>query len=489
LNDVLAEVLALARAGAAESARERFHAAGLDMADDNSAALSLKGRLLKDAASTASGIERAALLGRAADAYVAAARLAPATYPLINAATLSLLGGTPVRAAQLATETLALLDSGAHEPETRYWLGATRAEALLLLGRETEARVALRAAVAGTPDAWEDHAVTLRQFRLILAEQHRADDWLDAFRPPPAIHFAGPIGIDASDARLEASIEAAAAAIRPGTATGALAAGFDIVAAEILHRHGAQLHLILPGAVADFVDASVRPYGADWLARFERLMSDAAIVETIDEQSGLSAGAIVLAEEMALGLAVREARARDADMVMLRMKGAGPDRSSAGDSRLRTVEVVGGVVAPPVTPIRLGPPERPCALVGCGSETTAVLAQRAGTGTHLLPSGAFAIVEGLAEAACIATALFDTDNTAPVVLDYGLAGSDGSMDTSRLDALLRLPSPGYPLATRSAALALDALNTSFKTVIAGESASLGTSFEFFSLWRVTPLGR
>ena len=188
-------VLALARAGAGREAREAFAAAGLDRRTDDPAALALKARLIKDNANAATGSERSALLLGAAEAYEAAARLTPATYPLINAATLSLLSGAAGRATRLAADALALLDSGAHEPDTRYWLGATRAEALLLLDREVEARAALREAIAGTPRAWEDHAVTIRQFRLILAEQGKSAAWLDACRPPATLHFAGPIGI------------------------------------------------------------------------------------------------------------------------------------------------------------------------------------------------------------------------------------------------------------------------------------------------------
>lgn len=435
------------------------------------------------------GPARVALLREAGEAYAAAACAVPSTYPLINAATLSFLGGEKARAAGFAHQTLDLLASGVHEPDTRYWLAATRSEALLLLGREAEARAALRDAIAGTPDAWEDHAATLRQFRLILAEQRRPDHWLDLFTPPPAVHYAGPIGIGVSDAELERSIEAAVTAIRPGTASGALAAGFDIVAAEVLHRNGVQLHLVLPSGVADFVEISVRPFGQDWLARFERVMADAAMVETIDEPSGLSAGAVILAEEMALGLAVREAHTRDAEMVMLRMKGAGPDRASSDGLGSRTIEAVGGNVAEPLVPALPATPPRPVATVGCGPEVAEKLGRLAGEHVLSMPAGAFAPCTNLATAAEIAAILFDSDSTAPVILDYGLADADGSMDSSRLDILLRLRSPGYPIATRSAALALDGMATPFKTVVAGESTGLGVPLEFFSLWRVTPPGR
>lgn len=479
----LGEVRALARVGAAEAAWAALESIG---PREDAPALTLRGRLLKDRAAALDGAARTALLRKAADAYAAAAKLAPATYPLINAATLSLLGGAPARAAQRAAETLALLESGAHEPDTDYWLGATRAEALLLLGREIEARAALREAIAGTPRAWEDHAVTLKQFRLILAEQGRAADWLDPFRPPAAVHFAGPIGVGVNDLLLEWSLDSALAAIRPGTAIGALAAGFDIVAAEILQRGGAQLHLILPGSIDAFVEASVRPFGGDWLARFERLLADATAVETSDAPEGMSAAAVALAEEMALGLTAREARMRGADAVMLRIKGAGPDRAVAGNPALRLVEVTGGEVATPGGAASLEPPARPTAILGCGPGLADELGRLAGNPARVTSLGALAAVDDLAEAAGIATALFDADRAGGVALDYGISRPGRPLETARVELLLAIPPRGFPLATCAAALALEARGAPFQTAVAGGSTHAASSFDFFSLWRSAP---
>jgi len=481
LTDSIADVLALARAGAVAPARAAFAAAGLDRRTDDPSALTLKGRLLKDAAGAADGTARSALLAAAAEAYEAAARLSPATYPLINAATLSLLGGRPDRAQRLAAETLALLDSGAHEPDTLYWLGATRAEALLLLDREDAARVALRDAIKGTSRAWEDHAVTIRQFRMILAQQGKAAAWLDAWRPPSPIHFAGPIGIAADDAKLEAAIAAAIAPVGAGIAVGALAAGFDIIAAELLARHGAELHVVLPAAPELFVEASVKPAGSAWRARFEALMAAAARVDILDFPAGLSAGAAMLAEEMALGCAVRNARQFDVDAVMLRLAGSATDSDAAERAGLRRLEVQGGAVGPGGRP--LGPPNRPMALLGCRHAAAERLGALTGTPVQITPAGVFTMMDGLDAAAAAAVALFiGADADAHVVLDYVPACPDGSPDIAALDALLAIPARSYPIATRSASLALEANGAPFRLALAGASSGLAESIEFFSLW-------
>lgn len=475
----LSEVLALARAGAAEAAWSR-----LEIAPEGErrgvAALTLKGRLLKDRAAAQTGAARVALLRAAGEAYAEAARAAPATYPLINAATLSLLGGAPARAAQLAAETLALLDSGAHEPDTPYWLGATRAEALLLLDREIEARAALREAIAAAPQAWEDHAVTIRQFRLLLAEQGRPAAWLEACRPPSPIHFAGPIGI-ADAGRLEAAIAAAIDPVAPGTAIGALAAGFDIVAAELLLRHGAELHVVLPAVPELFVAASVAPARAGWTARFEALLGAAARVDILDLPAGLSAGAAALAEEMALGCAIRSARLLEVDAVLLRLAGNPAATDTAERDGVRRLEVRGATNG--AGGRALGPPDRPLALLGCRHADAERLGTATGAPVRIAPAGAFVTLEDLGQAADASLALFAPgDSDAHVALDYVPPCADGTPDSVALEALLAMPSRGYPVATRSAALALEARGAPVRLALAGASAGMSAPVEFFSLW-------
>ena len=232
--------------------------------------LRVRGRLLKDGAAAASGGQRRRLFEESAAAYRRAAELDPTSHALINAATLSLLGGSSPVSTQLAEEVLAGLASRPGEPETPYWLAATRAEALLLLDREAEARTAFAEAIALAPQAWEDHASTLRQFALILAEQGRDPGWLDAHRPPRSLHFAGHMSFDAGVARrahLDESIAAILDEEKVHFGYGALAAGADIIVAEALVARGAELHAVLPGGPEAFAAVSVDPFGKGWRRR------------------------------------------------------------------------------------------------------------------------------------------------------------------------------------------------------------------------------
>jgi hypothetical protein len=318
MSPSLLPIIAHARAGALDYALRLFQEAGLDAVDDDVAVLSLKGRLLKDQGRRARGAPRRAFYGRSAEAYGAAGALNWATYPLINAASLSLLAGDPARAAALAEEVLARLDHEDAEPDTPYWREATRAEAQLLLGGAHQAWLTLRGAVALAPRAWEDHASTLRQFALILEAQEQPADWLEPFRPPRALHFTGHLGVDPDDADLAARVARLLEAENVGFGYGALAAGADIVVAEALLAHGAELHLVLPSSRAGFRDASVSLLDEHWGRRFDAVLARAATVVVVagleDRPDPLS---LKLAGRAAMGRAAMQARLLASEAIQL----------------------------------------------------------------------------------------------------------------------------------------------------------------------------
>lgn len=317
----------LARTGDTEQAWRLFEASGLARAADNADALTLKGRLTKDRAlKAATNDERAALLEEAQSAYLSAAALRPATYPLINAATLALLAGNREGARRTAVRILSMLESGHHEPETEYWLKATRAEACLLLGKEDQAREALADAVRTAPAAWEDHASTLRHFRLILGTLNLSSEWLDALRPPPSMHFSGAIRLGRDPNDIPQAVEIAIGEFAPRFGFGALAAGSDIIIAETLIRRGAELHIVLPASIDAFRQQSVGHFGSQWIARFDRLLDIAATIETLPDLDEVSEAGIMLATRMAMGLAIRQSRLLETQACALRIGTAETDR-------------------------------------------------------------------------------------------------------------------------------------------------------------------
>lgn len=306
--NVLLAILAQARAGATSRAWDSFVAAGLADVTDDPAALTLKGRLLKDHARKAKDDAAARLYLHSAEAYADAAALKPDTYPLINAATMSLFAGEHAQMALLAQQVLTMLGTGIVAGETPYWHEATRAEALLLLGRQGDAQTALDAAIKAAPAAWEDRAATLRQFRQISAFRGNPSNWLAAYAPPASLYFKGMIGVAPDDAQAAELARDAVRKTNAGFGYGALAAGADILIAEALIARGAELHLVLPVLPAAFRARSVVPYGAAWLPRFDRLFEQTASVTIVSAGEILTEAAIMLAAQVAKGAAMENAR-------------------------------------------------------------------------------------------------------------------------------------------------------------------------------------
>ncbi len=321
VSERLLPIIAHARAGALDHAWDLFQRGGFDEDTSEPELACLHGRLLKDRAVRASGEERSALYRRAGEAYWRAASATMTTYPLINAATLSLLGAEESRARDLAVEVLERIDQHPEEPETPYYRAATRAEALLLLGRDEEARAAFGGAVADAPRAWEDHASTLRQFALILAAQGQDASWLDAHRPPRSLHFGGHMSFDPKVVRREHLDEKIAAVLdeeRIGFGFGALAAGADIIIAEALLERGADLHAVLPGGAESFARVSVDPMGKAWRRRFDAVLKRAETVRPVRPIGAQpDATMIGLADEIAMGAALVNARRLESHAVQL----------------------------------------------------------------------------------------------------------------------------------------------------------------------------
>ncbi|HEX8572483.1 MAG TPA: tetratricopeptide repeat-containing protein [Allosphingosinicella sp.] len=373
----LSLIIAYARAGASAFAWERFVAAGYDRMTDDPAALGVRGRLLKDRALAGEGGERRRLFGEAAAAYRSAADLSGATYPLINAASLSLMSQDEAQAQALARQVLDRVEADPDEPETPYYRAATRAEALLLLDREAEARAAFAEAIALAPQAWEDHASTLRQFTLILSAQGRDAAWLDAHRPPRSLHFGGHMSFDSRVVRREHLDEKIAAVLEEedvGFGYGALAAGADIIIAEALLQRGAEVHAILPGGVEAFAAISVDPFGKAWRKRFDAVLDKAETVRPVRPLGAAPDSTMIgLADEIAMGAALMNGRRLESSAAQLLVLDSTGGAANGASGRSSEIWAAGGrrqriLAAPRET--RHDPPAAP----PVESRTLAVLA-------------------------------------------------------------------------------------------------------------------
>src|SRR5580765_353255 len=158
------QVLALARMGDTERAMGLFAAYGLDRSN-NAHERAIGARLLKDRALAAPpGAVRQEALLSARDAYHAIYSDSGDSFPGINAATLALLAGDAAQSRALAD---ALLADPAVAAAGDYYMAATRAEALLLLGRTSEVTETLASDAIGGSGDHGGRSSTLRQLGMV----------------------------------------------------------------------------------------------------------------------------------------------------------------------------------------------------------------------------------------------------------------------------------------------------------------------------------
>jgi len=328
----LAAVITAARAGSLRHAQAMFHAGGFAHQTDNPAALAVKARLLKDEALRAPKALQPALFCEAADHYAAADALLSQPYTQINEASLRLLAGDSVRAVARASALRNAVSDGAGFAETPYYLAATRAEAHLICGEFALAEHALAEAMAHNPQGWSDHASTLRQFELLSTALNADAKWLDAYRPPASLNFAGHMGIAAAlSGYLRREVDDFLDQTCIGFGYGALAVGSDIVIAEALLARGAELNVVLPTQIDVFIAQSVTPYEPSWRPRFDACLAAAASVQCVTSVSGAYEPlATKLAADVAMGASVLNARRLESEAVQLLVIDEGEGRFGTG---------------------------------------------------------------------------------------------------------------------------------------------------------------
>jgi len=317
-------VLALARTGAIGQAAERFERYGLnDVRDEET--LALAARLAKDLALAAEGAARLDLLAQSADAYKRAYEVEGGYYPAINVATLLFLAHRRDDAAPWAERVLALTREDRNGGD--YYALASRAEALLLLGRADEAAAAIAAAVAAGDSGVAVRSVTLKQLRLICGHMQADDALLVPLAPPAVVHFFGHIvappgapgrfPADQAEA-VRREIDRVFARRPVSRAIGSIAAGADILAAEAALDAGVELDLVLPFGLEEFIEISVAPAGADWVPRMRACLERARRIHHVTEDAYLGDDALFgYASEYALGLASLRARLLATDLYQL----------------------------------------------------------------------------------------------------------------------------------------------------------------------------
>jgi hypothetical protein len=333
--------LSLARAGAPERAERAAEELRARLARTPGAPPSLRedadalvARLAKDRALRSEGEARAAGLREAATRYAAVAEAFGSHFAAVNAATLWLLAGDRARARELAALARTLAGTAAR-PGDRYWRAATLAEAALVLGEVDAARGALAeaAALAG-PDV-AALATTRRQLRLVCDASGTDARVLAEIAPPGVVHFCGTRSLPNERAHeLRASVREYVDRRRVGFGFGSLAAGADILIAEVLLDAGAEVHIVLPFDSDAFERTSVEPAGVEWVERFRKCAARATTVTYASDSEYLDDDELFRhAARIAMGHAVNRSRLLDAEVEQVALWDGADRGAPAGTAR------------------------------------------------------------------------------------------------------------------------------------------------------------
>ncbi len=334
-------VLALARSGATETAVARYAKFGLAEYQDDVEIGSLGARLEKDLVWLAQGAERTRRAHDAAEAYGRVYARTGTYFPGINTATMRLIAGERDAANDIARRLLGDLESlPAAEGVEAYYRAATAAEARLILGEVDAARAALRRAVAAHGDDLAARATTRKQLRHICRALNLDDALLDELAAGRVVHFTGHmIAAPGAPGRFPAEGEAEAVAaiaerldeLDARFGYGSIACGADTLFAEALLARGAELNLVLPFAVDEFLDTSVRRGGPGWEDRARECLARAATVTYATEDHYLGDDELfAYASRLAMGLALLRGHYLDAAVEQVALWDGGPAKGTVG---------------------------------------------------------------------------------------------------------------------------------------------------------------
>ena len=258
---------------------------------------SLEGRIAKDLwARLPEGGAKQKAGERSAAAYAAAHEASGAYFPAVNAATLHALLGREAESRRLAEETRKSCKRKLHKgSKADPWLLATLGEASLLLHEPEDAVRWYRHAARAMRGRVGDVASMRRQLRLLSARFPAARDAEAALPLPQVVVFTGHM-LDRPGrrearfpARIEATVTRAVAVelgrVDAGFGYCSAACGADIIFIEQMLGRGAEVHVTLPFAEADFLETSVAFAGAGWIERFHHALARATrVTRAVDER-------------------------------------------------------------------------------------------------------------------------------------------------------------------------------------------------------------
>ncbi len=323
--------LSLARGGNSSKANEYAQTLLQETSLDRvleSETLSLLGRLAKDRyerTPSAQKTKRRKLAEESAVFYTRGAQVVDNSFPLINAATMSLLAGHKMRAHELARQAIehAQNERNGRSRKNDAWLLATLGEAFLVLGELSASANWYRKAAQAAAGRRGDLSSMRRNITLLQEKIEGAEIVKAIFHPGRVVAFLGETQdfLEEENLSLRAAIKERLSLLDANIGYCWPTPGANTLFAELLLERGGELHLIVPAERDNFGSDEIdlaAPEAASWRERCDKLLECATQVHVVTRENFLNDSVLFdFAADVTQGLALTHAREMDAPVCVL----------------------------------------------------------------------------------------------------------------------------------------------------------------------------
>ncbi len=251
-------------------------------------------------------------------------------YPCINISFMYFFSDDLEGAKEYAEKARKICEKLKSGGKNEYWVQATEAEALLLLGSVKESVVSYLEAVS-LPDAKPSWISSTRKQALQIAGEYKDPQILKkiktAFPTLGIVAFSGHVldqpGADPrfppeAEGLAKKEIVKALDDMNASCGYSSAACGTDIIFLESMIERGAETHIFLPFAKKDFIEISVRRAGGNWVSRFERVLDLATSIHYVTKEGYFGDNALFsFCNNILLGFAAMRGRGMDEDPKLL----------------------------------------------------------------------------------------------------------------------------------------------------------------------------
>lgn len=254
---------------------------------------------------------------------------------------MSLLTGRTQDAQHIAGKVKARCLEAVTAANADHWLHPTLGEAAVLLGERDEALRWYAKAYQQAGQRYGDLASIRRQLRLLAPHSDLAQEMLGVLPMPGVALFTGHM-IDRPGraqprfpARIAAAVGVALGRMLDAAGVGftycSAACGADILFIEQALARGIEVNVVLPFGREEFIRTSVAFAGAEWVARFEHALSQAASVSVCVEEGYLGDDVLFgFAAQLSQGLVLLRAEQLETHALLLAVAEAEPAPPNGG---------------------------------------------------------------------------------------------------------------------------------------------------------------